>query len=118
MTATSPHVMHRSASRVIRRRARSDLAHFLLVRLAHLLEQLDRLAGLLLVDPLQGEADVDEHPVADPGLGAERDRDSAADTGDLGLREASARQSTISTICAGIPRHMSRLLLAATAAWP
>ena len=38
------------------------------------------------------EADVDEHPVADLGLGAERDRDLAAHAGDLGLGEPASRR--------------------------
>jgi hypothetical protein len=69
--------------------ARPNLAYLLLVRLAHFFEQLQRLAGLLIVDPLQGEAEVDEHPISDLCLGTERDRDRTANTGDLGLGQSS-----------------------------
>src|SRR3989304_4492490 len=55
------------------------------------LEQHERRACLLLVDPREREADVDEHPVADldrrRGLVDERDADLPAHTGDVHLGE-------------------------------
>src|SRR5687767_14575001 len=44
--------------------ARLELLELLLVLRAHLLEQAQRRARLVLVDLGEGEADVDQHPVA------------------------------------------------------
>src|ERR1019366_8606549 len=73
------------------RRARLDLAQLLLVGLAHPLEQVDRLARLLLVDPLEGEADVDQHPATQFDPGTQRVGPDAPYAGDLGLRECRFR---------------------------
>ena len=66
----------------------------------------------------EGEADVDEHPVArrdgDAGLVHERDVHLAPHAGDVDQR-VSGLTVAISTIWPGMPRHM-RILAAATAA--
>ena len=81
--------------------------HLLLVRLAHLLEQLERLACLSSSIRSQGEADVDEHPVADAASGQSA-IETARRTPEISAFASPASGSTSSTICAGIPRHMRR----------
>ena len=65
-----------------------DLFELLLVGVAHPPQEIERLARLVLVDHLEREADVDEHPVTHLRLGAEGGRDRAPHARDLRRREA------------------------------
>ena len=70
-------------------RARPELVELLLVGLAHLLEQRERRARLLLVDLRRARSRRGRAPSRRRATSrAERDRDGAAHARDLGLREA------------------------------
>src|SRR5664280_1768523 len=66
--------------------ARADLRLLALVGLAHVTEELQRLSRLFLVEAVEREADVHEHPLAHLRLALEqRTGDDAAHAADLGL---------------------------------
>ena len=95
-TASSEQVMQRSG---VSHRSLPQLVE-LALQLGAALEQLERLARLVLVDPGEREADVDQHPVADSTarrLVDERDADLAADARDVDLARGPASRSTTST---------------------
>jgi hypothetical protein len=94
--------------------ARADLRLLALVGLAHLTEELQRLSRLFLVEAVEREA---SPTCASP---SSRAQETIRRTPPISALAVLARGSTISTIWAGIPKHMSyrAIAYAAIAAWP